>query len=496
MGFKVDSSFLQFLTMGALGTRRAAALMREAGMEPIELERYSSCNKIWTTKVKRLRLPDLLCLRTGVRVEVRAKSKLEIKMSDAPDNPERRWFAGLRPEDAIAFVHCRTDDTGELTISENAEVFSVSSLLDCNEKTTKLGPPKSASEGAERDRTWPSTVAKHGGKALLVSRARIATELDTGRRQTYQMKGKTPYVAKGESFRAESQFIAGLPAEKLSFDALAGRTWDPRSLLKSDNEVDRYAAVKALGYVGRGEDSQTLLVIAAEEPDGRVALEAAAAAARLGNKDGFQQVMQILAEPPESFLTMEAVLILTELGRESELRDECYQRLRSVAEDAAYQDSEVRLAALWGLGKAGCRAYGYLAGLLGSDDLDAEVHLVTAFGSELADEDIDTLVGVLLSEDSSDRQKSSAACALTRIDPNAHVISQLADTVASGDAGASDWAAAVLGQMPTSGVEEYLADDDILQRIRPAQCLNAERNWTKDGAQSTRLEFVQRQSMF
>ena len=32
-----------------------------------KLERYSRSNKIWSTKVKRLRLPDLLCVRTGLR---------------------------------------------------------------------------------------------------------------------------------------------------------------------------------------------------------------------------------------------------------------------------------------------------------------------------------------------------------------------------------------------------------------------------------------------
>ncbi len=69
MGLKVDSSFLKFVTMGALGARRVAELMKQAGLQPIELERYSRSNKIWQTKVKRLRIPDLLCVRTGLRVE-------------------------------------------------------------------------------------------------------------------------------------------------------------------------------------------------------------------------------------------------------------------------------------------------------------------------------------------------------------------------------------------------------------------------------------------
>ena len=106
MGFKVDASFLRFLTMGALGVRRVASELKARGFDPIELERYCSSNKIWTTKIKRLRLPDLLCVRTGLRIEVRAKSNLMIRMSDAPNNPERRWGAGLRDEDVVALIAC------------------------------------------------------------------------------------------------------------------------------------------------------------------------------------------------------------------------------------------------------------------------------------------------------------------------------------------------------------------------------------------------------
>ena len=104
MGLKVDSSFLKFVTMGAMGARRVAQLMTDACLQPIELERYSSSNKIWQTKVKRLRLPDLLCLATGLRVEVRAKSDLTIKMSDTPTNADRRWNSGLAGGDMVAFV--------------------------------------------------------------------------------------------------------------------------------------------------------------------------------------------------------------------------------------------------------------------------------------------------------------------------------------------------------------------------------------------------------
>ena len=57
MGFKADTSFLRFLSMGAVGVHRTMDRLRDRGFELIELERYSGSNKIWTTKVKRLSRP-------------------------------------------------------------------------------------------------------------------------------------------------------------------------------------------------------------------------------------------------------------------------------------------------------------------------------------------------------------------------------------------------------------------------------------------------------
>ena len=40
MGFKADTSFLRFLSMGAVGVHRVMDRLRDRGFEPIELERY------------------------------------------------------------------------------------------------------------------------------------------------------------------------------------------------------------------------------------------------------------------------------------------------------------------------------------------------------------------------------------------------------------------------------------------------------------------------
>jgi len=153
VGLKVDSSFLKFVTMGALGARRVCELMANAGLQPIELERYSRSNKIWSTKVKRLRLPDLLCVRTGLRVEVRAKSKLTIKMSDAPTKPDRRWNTGLAPRDMIAFVLIREAEDDTLHAAENAELFGL--------RTCKH--PRTTADSAHQSRQAKAQSATESG---------------------------------------------------------------------------------------------------------------------------------------------------------------------------------------------------------------------------------------------------------------------------------------------------------------------------------------------
>ncbi|HET8929221.1 MAG TPA: hypothetical protein VFN21_01060, partial [Acidimicrobiales bacterium] len=105
MGFKEDADFARFVSMGAVGSAAVARHLRDHhGHQAIELERYAMANKVWKTKVKRLRLPDLVCVRCGRRIESRAKSKLGIIMSHS-DTRGREWDAGgMRDDDIYAFL--------------------------------------------------------------------------------------------------------------------------------------------------------------------------------------------------------------------------------------------------------------------------------------------------------------------------------------------------------------------------------------------------------
>ena len=119
MAFKADTSFLRFLSMGAAGVHGTMDRLRNRGFEPIELERYCGSNKMWTPKVKRLHLPDLLC----------AETDLKIRMSETPANPDRVWDAGLRDDDIVALITCFDTDDGPEP-AEEAVCFTVGALLD------------------------------------------------------------------------------------------------------------------------------------------------------------------------------------------------------------------------------------------------------------------------------------------------------------------------------------------------------------------------------
>ena len=185
MGFKSNREFLRNVSIGAVGTRKIAAILRQGGFRIIELERYCSSNKIWATKIKRLRVPDLLCLESGIRIECRAKADLKITMSHSVNNADRAWDKGLRDNDIVAFIRCwPTDDIW--TASDRAALFRVGDMRS-TWHLAKQERMKSASEGSEVRVTWPATVPNRAGMVLSVSAESIRAQMSGGRQQSYRL---------------------------------------------------------------------------------------------------------------------------------------------------------------------------------------------------------------------------------------------------------------------------------------------------------------------
>ena len=493
MGFKADSSFLRFLSMGAVGVHRTMDRLRDRGFEPIELERYSGSNKIWTTKVKRLRLPDLLCVKTGTRAEVRAKTDLKIRMSDAPANPDRVWDAGLRDDDIVALITCFDTDDGP-DPADDAVYFTVGALRASVDRS-KLGPPKSASEGAERDRTWPATVPTRDGTVLEVTDERLIVQMNAdaeraARRQTYMLRGKSVYVSPDDTFMAQTTILAGEPPALADLSNYLPRRYAPLDELQADTDVDRYAAVKALRF---RDDPRDQVIPALEdlirrEPEERVALEAAGSAAALGSEFGQEQIALFVWDKddrPE--LRMEAVFILTELGHSPFTREQ----LNRVVADPRFEEDELRQAAVWGLGKAGLKCYEDVLPLIDDADENLALHAIGAFGADTPRPVIDRLVRDLIV---GDPRRAPAASEALRIIASDEVFQALV-TVANAGQPVEDWIVATLGRLPPARVRAALQHSPLLAQIAPMLLTAQGAHWLASGTNGTDIAFLLKQNL-
>jgi HEAT repeat protein len=488
MGFKTDTSFLRFLSMGAIGVRQTIKQLRAAGFDPIELERYCGSNKIWMTKVKRLRMPDVLCVRTGLRLEVRAKSDLKIRMSDAPNNPDRTWDAGLRDDDVAAFIAILDGQDGIQHAADEPVFFTVRTLRQ-SVNESRLGPPKSASEGAERDRTWPAIIPSCDGTVQSVTAEKLIVALKTGenalRRQTYTLNGKNVYVRPGDRFKADVSILAGAPTESANMPAFLRRAYDPLAALREPNAVDRYAAVKALPHRRdlRNRAVAGLEELLAAEGEERVALEAAGSAATLGSALGQERIGQVLWGEGRKDLRMEAVLILTELASPFARAE-----LVRVIGDQHFQGDEIRQAAVWGLGKAGLKAYEQLLPFIADSDENVALHAIVAFGKDTTEPVIRALLQELIA---ADPRRAPAASEALRLIGNETALRVLMEAAG----GNHDWVLATLGRLPPALVRPAVEGSDLMTRLGPMLLLSQGANWLASEDRVMDIGFLTKQNI-
>jgi len=494
MGFKTDTSFLRFLSMGARAVHRVTSILNSQGFRPIELERYCGSNKIWATKVKRLRLPDLLCVNTGLRIEVRAKTDLKIRMSDAPQNPARIWDAGNRDGDVTAFVAC-FDAVDGPEPAQNAVFFTIKSLRDAVAES-KLGPPKSASEGAERDRTWPAIIPSRAGRVLEVTTTKLIVEFNDGggpvRKQTYTLNGKTPYVSPGDTFSAETSILAGAPAGLADLPSSLQQRYTPLNDLASTIAVDRYAAVKALRFRDdpRGRVIPAVEDLLRRETEERVALEAAGTAAVLGSELGRERISNFIWQNDDSpELRMEAVFILTELGSNPFTRDQ----LNRIARDPVFEGQETRQAAVWGLGKAGLKCYEDLLAFIDHADENTALHAVAAFGTDTPQAVIDSLVRDLVAGDA---RRAPAASEVLRTIGTENVLRTIISVATNTQQPVSEWLLATLGRLPPEQVRQQLRGSPLLERVSPMLLVAAGANWLSSDIVATDIAFLLKQNLY
>ncbi|RJS71999.1 hypothetical protein CW714_05065 [Methanophagales archaeon] len=352
--FKSDVSFLEKISMGAIGTIAVFNNLREQGHTPIELERGSRSFKIWKDiKIKRIRVPDILCVACGKCVECRTKTKLEISMSHSQADPERGWDYGLDDNDLVAFVVCsKTGDKPiDWQVSSPIQYVSVKDLrLAYEGGRATLTQPKGAEEGFEMRIIWPAAIANAPGVVTSVSRERLQyrREFD-GRIITLRLSKRgqvmVPLVKEGERV-GKNQIIASVVPVSLIFPCDKSASEDYYiELLSSTSLSKRYTAAKALAFFTSPQIANSLVD---KLNDSRehiyVRLEAAASLARQDDIRGYDFIKRCLSN---EYLQnrLEAVIVLGEIDK-----DVSCQILIDTLLDKE-QHPEIRAGAAWALGE-------------------------------------------------------------------------------------------------------------------------------------------------
>jgi hypothetical protein len=352
--FKSDPSFLEKISMGAVGTITVLNDLKRQGHLPIELERGSTSFKIWKNiKIKRIRVPDVLCLDCGRCVECRTKTKPEISMSHSQADPERGWDYGLDDRDRVAFIVCKKKSDEAVAWQSCGPVqYVLTKDLRGSQRAdlAVLTRPKGAEEGFEMRLIWPSAIARAPGVVAAIKQNRIQYKRQGDNRTislslSKQGKVLTPLVKIGDIVRQNQIVASVVPAStEFSCDKESGTDKYIR-LLSSASLSDRYKAVKALGFltssnvigflVGRIEDSGEHVYIR---------LEAAAGLARQGDNRGYIFIKERLHD---DYLQnrLETVIVLGEIPK-----NPASEMLISVLLDKE-QHAEIRAGAAWSIGE-------------------------------------------------------------------------------------------------------------------------------------------------
>ncbi|MDE3096703.1 MAG: HEAT repeat domain-containing protein [Chloroflexota bacterium] len=357
--FKTDESFLEKIAMGATGTRFTFEDLRRHGHDPMELERGSMSFKIWKAiKIKRVRVPDILCLRCGRRVESRAKTKLTITMSHSLSAQERGWDFGLDDDDQVALVPCERVAAGPLDWAAGPLVQYI--RVEPLRRTfaagkTMMKRPKGAQEGFEIQITWPAAVASAGGvvERVEVDSIRYRRSSD-GRSTVARLRRReewlTPLVAPGDEV-VPNQIIASMVPVVSDWRCAGGA--DVASyirLCRSTSISDRYTAVKALGRFSQN-GATTALLDRVEDANEHVyvRVDGAAGLMRRGHGAGAAFLRSLLHD---AYLEnrLEGAIVLGEVGTQ-----EATELLITTLEDVA-QHPEIRAGAAWSLGELGTQS--------------------------------------------------------------------------------------------------------------------------------------------
>jgi len=333
----------------------------------VELENGSTDTKIWKdVKRKRVRIPDLVCTRCGLRVESRAKTKPELSVSHSLTDAERAWDFGMVDSDVLAFVVCRPESEAEWARGVldgtdsywhsrdrvrwsplgHINYFTVDELR--RVAHSKLAT-KGVTEGSETSITWDAVFSTRDGVVDAVDDPRVTVRRSSdGHRYTWRNTMHLPLAVRESEAVFECQVLASsvapIPArallcnQSLSHSAIS-------ALLGSPQRTQRFTGVKLARLRQDGSFSGEIAGLASHsDEDVYVRLEGAAYLASVCS----QPVRSLFApflRAADDQLRLEAIVALAETAT-----DEAVSVLSECLDDSV-SPAYLRSAAAWALGR-------------------------------------------------------------------------------------------------------------------------------------------------
>lgn len=488
MGFKNDTDFFRSLTMGVYAADAITQdLQDNHGHRIIELERYAKANKLWRTKVKRMRLPDLMCIRCGLRIESKGKKELKVKISDSR-LPGREWRdGGMRLDDVFAFA--RVDMTTTPVTVANL-IYVTRRDLEAALPSSKESKRKSVSEGSELDRSWPMWTPSFAGTVTEIIDTENARKVKVAKEPT----GSYPYrnATEWKSFHSLAvgeRFEAGQPVaysfRMVSSVTCADTPWEWQADLTSPDDDIRFPAVKAARFLGARQVEAMLLAISDEANDWRVRLEAHASLAP--HRPESLEALKLLAEGQKSTAEerMEAVFALSEIDTASSA-----EALFSVAGSAdPVIPEEVRAAAAWGLGTGARTAPDKLMPLLDDPSVLVSTHAAAVLPEELSQLHVDHLQTWLI-QDNARRAATSAHLLAER-----GRVKELAKALEEAPAHVRRIIVLALGDCPREAVLSFLGDLDDESRAGVLTLWARDEDWLRQPETDGVLDALKQQTL-
>ncbi len=372
LALKPDSSFFRKIVIGAVGARAVCSDLASRGHQMVELERGSTETKLWKeVKRKRVRIPDLVCVRCGQRAESRAKTNAELAMSHSVTDEARAWDFGMIDNDLIGFPICQQVEDQYWSAGRLAEgasywhernwvrwrlagkinYFRVSAF-----RATKFGKSttKGVTEGSETSITWGAVFSSRDGTVASTEANRVTIRRDSdGHRYTWAIPVNLAVLVGVGDHVEMNQVIASTVRSTTDHELACSGVLAPNyidSLLDSRERTQRFTGVKLARLRNHGGSCEAVTQLANDaEEDLYIRLECLAYLAAVCGRSPADLFADYLGSPnPQTQL--ECVIAVGEIGSPAAV-----DLLSGILDhnDVPYF---LRSAATWSLGRIGSEA--------------------------------------------------------------------------------------------------------------------------------------------